>query len=30
VAALMGISDVIPTHDSRTGGIRSLSGSTEF
>ena len=30
VAALMGISEVIPTHDTRTAGIHSLSSSTEF
>jgi len=28
VATLMGIPDVIPTHDSRTDGIRSLSDSS--
>jgi hypothetical protein len=30
VAALMGISEVIPTHDTRSGGIHSLASSTEF
>jgi anti-anti-sigma factor len=30
VAQLMGISEVIPTHDTRIGGIRSLSASSEF
>jgi anti-sigma B factor antagonist len=30
VAALMGISDVISTHESRSGGIRSLSAAADF
>jgi anti-anti-sigma factor len=30
VAALMGIGEVIPTHDSRSEGIRSLSAASDF
>jgi len=30
VAALMGISEVIPTHDTRTGGIHSLSSPSDY
>jgi anti-anti-sigma factor len=30
VAALMGISEVIPTHDTRRGGIHSLSAVSEL
>ena len=30
VAALMGISEVIPTHDTRTAGIHSMSSPSEY